>query len=210
MVFVPCGTMNERCAGTVPGGTEVARTAPWGVNPARKGQPVSAIHSVDPEESAFDTGLFRRVSGRFTAGITVVTTRSAAGLRGITANSFTTVSLNPPLVLFCLTNTSSFTPLIEESGVFAVNVLAVDDEFLSDRFANRAPLVDVRFTGVPHHFEESGAPVLDTAIAWFDCRVWANYDGGDHRIVVGEVLSLGEAEGEPLVYYRSSYARVAM
>lgn len=171
---------------------------------------MSAIPSDDPEESPIDPRLFRDVSGRFTAGITVVTTRTAKGLRGITANSFTTVSLDPPLVLFCLTNTSTFTPLIEESGVFAVSVLAMDDEFLSDRFANRAPLVDAHFTGVPHHFEQSGAPVLDHAIAWFDCRVWANYDGGDHRIIVGEVLALGEHEGEPLVYYRSRYARVAM
>jgi len=172
--------------------------------------PVSAIPSVGPEESAFDARLYRFVAGRFTAGIAVVTTRTAAGLRGITANSFTTVSLNPPLVLFCVTTTSSFTPLIEDAGVFAVSVLAAEDEFLSDRFANRAPLVDAQFTGVPHHFAQSGAPVLDNAIAWFDCRVWANYDGGDHRIVVGEVLALGENEGEPLIYYRSRYARVAL
>lgn len=159
---------------------------------------------------ALDALAFRRVAGLFAAGITVVTTCGDGGYRGITANSFSTVSLTPPLVLFCLTNTSSFTPLVTHAGVFAVNVLAVDDQFLSDRFANRAPLVDARFTGVPHHIERSGAPVLDTAIAWFDCRVWADYDGGDHRIIVGEVLALGENEGEPLVYYRSRYARIAM
>ena len=163
-----------------------------------------------PDDAAFDVATFRRVAGRFVAGITVVTTASHSGYRGITANSFSTVSLTPPLVLFCLTTTSTFTPLLAQSGVFAVNVLANDDQFLSDRFANRAPLVDARFTGVPHHIERSGAPILNTAIAWFDCRVWANYDGGDHRIIVGEVLALGENEGEPLAYYRSRYARIVM
>jgi len=162
-----------------------------------------------PDDAPFDIATFRRVAGQFVAGITVVTTASDSGFRGITANSFTTVSLAPPLVLFCLTNTSTFTPLLAQSGVFAVSVLSVKDQFLSDRFANRAPLVDARFTGVPHRIERSGAPVLSNAIAWFDCRVWADYDGGDHRIIVGEVLALGENEGEPLAYYRSRYARIA-
>ncbi len=158
--------------------------------------------------TAWDAGVFRRVSGRFTAGITVITTTHPGGFRGITANSFTTVSLDPPLVLFCLTNTSSFTPLVSVSGVFAISVLEEDQQFLADRFANRAPLVDARFSDVPYRTYETGAPVVDGAIAWFDCRVWADYDGGDHRIIVGEVLALGENEGEPLIYYRSRYARV--
>lgn len=171
------------------------------------------------DEMAWDAQTFRRVAGRFTAGITVITTAfpstaapnvGGTGYRGITANSFTTVSLDPPLVLFCLTNTSSFRPLIEASGIFAVSVLAEDDEFLSDRFANRAPLVDAALTGVPHRIVVTGAPVLTRAIAWFDCRVWADYDGGDHRIIVGEVHALGDNDGEPLVYYRSRYMRVSM
>jgi flavin reductase (DIM6/NTAB) family NADH-FMN oxidoreductase RutF len=160
--------------------------------------------------AAFDADLFVRAVGRFAAGVTVVTTTSARGLRGITASSFSFVSLAPPLVLVCIVAGSSFVPTIEESGAFAVSVLPEDDEFLADRFANRAPLVTATFGGVPYRTVVTGAPILRAAIGWFDCRLHATYAGGDHRIFVGEVLACGESDGEPLLYYRSRYARLTM
>lgn len=162
------------------------------------------------DAAAFDADLFARAVGRFAAGVAVVTTRSTLGLRGITASSFSFVSLAPPLVLVCVLASSSFVSTIEEAGAFAVNVLPEDDEFLSDRFANRAPLVTATFSGVPYRTAATGAPLLRVAIAWFDCRLHATFPGGDHRIFVGEVLDCGERDGEPLLYYRSRYARLTM
>ncbi len=160
--------------------------------------------------AAFDTEGFQRAVGRFASGVTVVTTRSSVGLRGITASSFTFVSSEPPLVLVCIVGTSTFVPLIAETGAFAVNILAEDDEFLADRFANRAPLVSATFSGVPYITAATGAPLLRGAVAWFDCRLHATYDGGDHRIFVGQVVAFAEQEGEPLLVYRSRYARLTL
>ncbi|MHB8646227.1 MAG: flavin reductase family protein [Thermomicrobiales bacterium] len=162
------------------------------------------------DAAEFDTEAFGRAVGRFAAGVTVVTTRSALGFRGITANSFSFVSLAPPLVLVCILDTSSFVPTIAEAGTFAVSVLPEDDEFLADRFANRAPLVNATFSGVPYRTAVTGAPLLRAALAWFDCRLHATYPGGDHRIIVGEVLAFGENDGEPLLVYRSRYARLTI
>lgn len=162
------------------------------------------------DAAGFDAEVFVRAVGRFAAGVTVVTTQSALGLRGITASSFSFLSVAPPLVLVCILASSSFMPTVEEAGAFAVNVLAEDDEFLSDRFANRAPLVTATFSGVPHRTAITGAPLLRAAIAWFDCRLHATYAGGDHRIFVGDVLACGESDGEPLLYYRSRYARLTL
>ena len=158
----------------------------------------------------FDVEAFGRAVGRFAAGVTVITTRSAVGLRGITASSFSFVSLAPPLVLVCIVATSSFGPTITESKAFAVNVLPEDDEFLADRFANRAPLVNAAFSGLPHRTAITGAPLIRDAVAWFDCRLHATWPGGDHQIFVGEVVAFGENEGEPLLVYRSRYARLTI
>jgi flavin reductase (DIM6/NTAB) family NADH-FMN oxidoreductase RutF len=161
-------------------------------------------------QGVFDLEAFQRAVGRFASGVTVVTTQSGVGLRGITASSFTFVSAEPPLILVCIVGTSTFVPLIEVEGAFAVNILAEDDEFLADRFANRAPLVNATFSGVPHVTATTGAPLLRGAVAWFDCSLHASYDGGDHRIFVGRVLAFEEREGEPLLVYRSRYARLTI
>ncbi|MDQ6604574.1 MAG: flavin reductase family protein [Chloroflexota bacterium] len=165
---------------------------------------------MDETGAAFDAEAFGRAVGRFAAGVTVVTTRSALGFRGITASSFSFVSLAPPLVLVCIVATSSSVAMIEEAGAFAVNVLPEDDEFLADRFANRAPLVNATFSGVPYRTATTGAPLLRAAIASFDCRLHATHPGGDHRIFVGEVLTFAENDGDPLLAYRSRYARLTM
>jgi flavin reductase (DIM6/NTAB) family NADH-FMN oxidoreductase RutF len=168
------------------------------------------VDSSDPNTMIPDPDVFIRAVGRFAAGVAVITTKSALGLRGITASSFTFVSLDPPLVLICILEESSSIPQIEEAGAFAVSVLPEDDEFLADRFANRAPLVTATFSGVPYRAAVTGAPILRDAIAWFDCRLHASYPGGDHRIFVGHVLDCGENDGEPLLYYRSRYARLTI
>jgi flavin reductase (DIM6/NTAB) family NADH-FMN oxidoreductase RutF len=161
-------------------------------------------------EAGFDAEAFARAIGRFAAGVTVVTARTSLGLRGITASSFTFLSGDPPLVLVCLLTSSSFVPLLDAAGAFAVNVLAEDDEFLADRFAHRAPLVNATFSGVPYQTAVTGAPLLRAAIAWFDCHLHDTFTGGDHRIYCGHVRAFAEGEGQPLLYYRSRYARLTL
>jgi flavin reductase (DIM6/NTAB) family NADH-FMN oxidoreductase RutF len=152
----------------------------------------------------------RKMRGLFASGVTVVTTAHEGQLRGITVSAFSAVSLDPPLVLICLANESESREWIAESGVFAVNILSDEQEFLSERFAARAPIVNVRFDGVPYHTALTGSPILDGAIAWYDCRVEAAHDGGDHTIFVGHVEAIWSgAEGkQPLVYFANRYVGV--
>lgn len=147
----------------------------------------------------------REVRARFPVGVTVVTTSTEEGLHGLTVSSFATVSLRPPLVLVCIEQGTQSEALIAKAGAFGVSVLAEPQEFLSERFAGHAPLVDANFSGVPYHIRATGAPLLDGAIAWFDCRVHATYNGGDHAIFVGRVVAAEEGEGAPLLYYGREY-----
>ena len=152
----------------------------------------------------------RKMRGLFASGVTVVTTVHDGQLRGVTVSAFSAVSLNPPLVLVCIANESESKEWIAESGVFAVNILSDEQEFLSERFAARAPLVNARFDGVPYHTAVTGSPLLDGSLAWYDCRVEAAHDGGDHTIFVGrvEAIGLGEERKSPLAYFANRYARV--
>ncbi len=151
----------------------------------------------------------RKMRGLFASGVTVVTTVHDGKLRGMTVSAFASVSLSPPLVLICLANESESKDWIAESGLFAVNLLSDEQEFLSERFAARAPIVNARFDGVPYHTGVTGSPILEGAIAWYDCRVEATHDGGDHTIFIGRVEAIGfGAEGkQPLVYFANRYAR---
>jgi 3-hydroxy-9,10-secoandrosta-1,3,5(10)-triene-9,17-dione monooxygenase reductase component len=152
----------------------------------------------------------RKMRGLFASGVTVVTTVHEGQLRGITVSAFSAVSLDPPLVLICLANESESREWIAESGIFAVNILSDAQEFLSERFAARAPIVNARFDGVPYHTAITGSPILDGSVGWYDCRVEATHDGGDHTIFVGRVEAVGlGAEGkQPLVYFANRYAGV--
>jgi flavin reductase (DIM6/NTAB) family NADH-FMN oxidoreductase RutF len=149
----------------------------------------------------------RKMRGLFASGVTVVTTVQEGKMRGVTVSAFASVSLHPPLVLICLANEAESKEWIGESGVFAVNILSDEQEFLSERFAARAPIVNARFDGVPYHTAITGAPILDGSIAWYDCRVEAAHDGGDHTIFIGRVEAVGfGAEGkQPLVYFANRY-----
>lgn len=152
----------------------------------------------------------RKMRGLFAGGVTVVTTVHEGKLRGITVSAFASVSLNPPLVMIGLANESESKDWIAESGIFTVNILSDDQEFLAERFAARAPVVNARFDGVPYHTALTGSPILADSLAWYDCRVEATHDGGDHTIFIGLVEAVGVgAEGkQPLLYFANRYAGV--
>lgn len=151
---------------------------------------------------------FRRVLGHFATGVAVVSARGADDVpRGLTANAIASVSLDPPLVLVCVEEEAETHAVIADSGGFAISVLGADDEALARRFATSDS--DAKFHGVPHRTAVTGAPVLEAALAWVDCRLWATYDGGDHTIFVGRVVGAATGEGSPLVFYRGGYDRLS-
>ena len=152
----------------------------------------------------------RKMRGLFAGGVTVVTTVQEGKLRGVTVSAFASVSLDPPLVIVCLANESESKDWIAESGVFAVNILSDEQEFLAERFAARAPIVNTRFEGVPYHTSITGAPLLADSLAWYDCRVEATYDGGDHTIFIGRVqaIGFGVENKSPLMYFANRYQRL--
>jgi flavin reductase (DIM6/NTAB) family NADH-FMN oxidoreductase RutF len=149
----------------------------------------------------------RNALGSFATGITIVTAVGPQGeLLGITANSFNSVSLDPPLVLFSLGRGAYSLKAFQASGAFAINVLREDQEDLSNRFARS--LAD-KWADVPYETWVTGSPILKDAIAAFDCEIHSMYDGGDHVIFVGRVLQLASnAEENPLLYFRGRYARL--
>lgn len=152
-----------------------------------------------------DQTRFREVLGRFATGVTVVTALWEGRPVGLAVNSFTSVSLVPPLVAFCVSTASTTWPRIKSANAFCVNVLSEDQEAMSRVFAQRAPARD-RFTGIGWRPAPSGGPVLDGVLAWIDCELEAEHDGGDHRIVVGRVRHLDvDHDGRPLVFYRGGY-----
>lgn len=151
---------------------------------------------------------FRRILSRLAAGVTVVTAAEPDGeARGLTASAVAAVSLDPPLILACVDRGADTHDCIERAGAFAVSILGEGHEALADRFADAAAAT--KFDAVATRREVTGAPVLERALAWADCRVWASYDGGDHTIFVGEVLAGDAGSGVPLVHYLGGYARLA-
>jgi flavin reductase (DIM6/NTAB) family NADH-FMN oxidoreductase RutF len=158
-----------------------------------------ALHQAKPIESK----ALRNVCGLFVTGVTVVTTGEGASSAGTTVNSFTSVSLDPPLVLFCLHKESRLRTVLEESRTFVVNFLAGQQEPLAWTFATRqtAALDDVA-----HHRSVDGAPILSGALAFVACRLVNGFEGGDHTIFVGEVVELGvpRQNQEPLIFFRGS------
>lgn len=150
-----------------------------------------------------DPGRFRQVLGHLPTGVTVVTAHHPTGPVAMSANSVTSVSLDPPLILFCPAKSSTSWPKIREAGRFCVNVFAAHHEEASRRFA--ASAVD-RFAGVSWHPRLAG-PALDDAVAWIECTIDAESSAGDHFVVLGAVdqLDTSGGESEPLVFYRGRY-----
>src|SRR6266566_1000828 len=135
--------------------------------------------------------FFRQVMGQFATGVTVVTTRSNEGLAGLTVNSFTSVSLDPPLVLICVDLFSTALPFIRDSGTFAVNILTSEQEALSRCFATTSEERYEHFCHASYHSAATGSPILDQALAFIDSRIVAEYPGGDHVIFLGLVVAMG-------------------
>ncbi|WP_067670938.1 flavin reductase family protein [Nocardia miyunensis] len=149
--------------------------------------------------------LYRRVLGHLPTGVTVLTARGDEGPIGMAANSVTSLSLDPALILFCPARSSSTWPDLRAAGRLCVNVLAEHHEPLSRQFAGKGD----RFNGVGWH-ERIGGPGLDEAVAWIDVELETEYDGGDHTIAVARVLGLEAAEeAVPLIFFRGRYGNLA-
>jgi flavin reductase (DIM6/NTAB) family NADH-FMN oxidoreductase RutF len=157
-----------------------------------------------------DQASFRRAAGQFASGIVVVSTR---GGHAMTVSAFTSVSLDPPLVLFCAEKIARFHDAVLAEGSWAVSILAEDDEKTARWLAIRGRPLDGQLTGVAHHpGPVTGAPLLDGALAVLECRTTAVHDAGDHSIVVGQVQAVASpadpAERGPLVHYSGAYHRL--
>ena len=150
-----------------------------------------------------DPQVMRDVLGHFASGVTVVTALTDDGPLGFTCQSFSSLSLDPPLVVFAPGRGSRTWPRLRAMGRFCVNVLAQGQDDLSRAFARSGT---DKFAGVHWVPSPYGSPVLDDVVAWIDGELWAEYDGGDHTIVVARVLDLGANAGKrPLLYHRGSY-----
>jgi flavin reductase (DIM6/NTAB) family NADH-FMN oxidoreductase RutF len=153
---------------------------------------------------AVDPGEYRDALGCFATGVTVITALGPRGeLVGITVNSFNSVSLDPPLILFSLNRRAYSLRAFLSTQAFAVNILRAGQEQISDRFAR--PLED-KFSGIEHEAWDTGCPILTDALASFECKIRHTYHGGDHVIFVGQVLRLRhDPEGQPLLFHGGKY-----
>jgi flavin reductase (DIM6/NTAB) family NADH-FMN oxidoreductase RutF len=149
----------------------------------------------------------RQVMSRFVTGVTVIAARDPdTGVPGgLTANSVCSVSLDPPLVLVCVSERCKTHDVIKKARSFSVNVLGESQGEISRLFSQRG--TPTKFDGVPYRMGAAGSPILTDALAWLDCRVWATYAGGDHTIFVGEVMEAGTVDDgpPPLVFYQGEY-----
>jgi 3-hydroxy-9,10-secoandrosta-1,3,5(10)-triene-9,17-dione monooxygenase reductase component len=153
----------------------------------------------------FDSAHFRTVVGHFSTGIVIITGMEGREPVGLTCQSFTSLSLEPPLVGFAPGKSSTSWPRIRASGAFCVNVLTEHQEEICRVFATSGA---DKFRGVGWHAAESGSPIIDDVLAWVDCRIDTEHSAGDHLIVVGRVLELSASGlGKPLLFYRGGYGR---
>ncbi|MFA6265051.1 MAG: flavin reductase family protein [Pseudolabrys sp.] len=156
--------------------------------------------------SSIDTVALRRAFGTFVTGVTVITTRDANGTpRGMTANSFTSVSLDPPLLLVCVGKSAHSFSAFNSSASFAVNLLHEVQTDVSNLFASKSAS---KFESVNHDRVHTGAPVLADCLTWFDCAVHNRVDAGDHVVLIGEVKAFGTSPSAPLGFCRGRYANV--
>jgi flavin reductase len=160
----------------------------------------------------FGGAEFRSAVGAFATGVTVITTRGEpdvdTDVYGMTANAFSSVSLDPPLVLVCVVSGTVGAETIARNGVFAVNVLGNDQEQISRFFSSRdRPYGQAAFSELPHFSAVTGSPILERSAAYLDCWVTAQHEAGDHVIFIGEVVALGvDPALRPLVFHGGSYA----
>ena len=158
-------------------------------------------------QRAFNGRDFRSAVGSFATGVTVVTTEGPQQAYGLTANAFSSVSLDPPLVLVCVNSGTRGSESIQHNGVFAVNILGEDQEPYSRHFASRErPRGKDAFAHIPHRTDITGSPIIEGAAGYLDCRVAASHLAGDHIIFIGEVLAIGfDPNTRPLVFHQGQY-----
>ena len=154
-----------------------------------------------------DRDAQRRIMGHFATGVTVITTGDRTGAEwGMTANSVTSLSLDPPLVLFAIDLRNRMIDQLAATPAFAINILRADQEALSHRFAAPGPK---NFAGIDITYGASGAPIFADCLGFLDCEVRQRLPGGDHEIVVGKVVGGSLTGGKPLLFYGGGYNRIA-
>lgn len=157
--------------------------------------------------AAIEPRVLRDVLGRFATGVTIMTARDSGGqLTGITVNSFTSVSLDPPLILWCVALTSSQSDMFQVGFPFVVNILSDDQLEQAKRFARSGP---AEFLGAHFQVTPAGLPRLEGCVAGLECEVTARYEAGDHAIVVARVTALYQGELHPLVFFAGQFKRLA-
>lgn len=155
---------------------------------------------------SFDSQQQRKIMGAFATGVTVASTRIGDETWGMTANGITSLSLDPPLVLLAVQKSVASNAKFQAGGCFALNILTALQQELSDRFAFKGPK---DFSGLETTTAVTGAPILADSLGWVDCRLTRVLDGGDHDILIGEILAGEVGAGEPLLYFNGKYARLA-
>jgi 3-hydroxy-9,10-secoandrosta-1,3,5(10)-triene-9,17-dione monooxygenase reductase component len=157
--------------------------------------------------SAIDQAHYRQVLGHFPTGVTVVAGMDGEEPVGLAVGSFFSLSIEPPLVGFCVGKTSNSWGRMADAGSFCVNILGADQEDVCRVFATSA---EDKFTSIGWRPAETGSPLIDGVLAWIDCDLDTVHEGGDHHIVIGRVrgMEIGH-EGEPLVFFRGGYANLA-
>ena len=166
------------------------------------------LTSMTTTQDSFDSGRFRHVLGHFATGVAVITADTPADPVGMVVSSFTSVSLEPPLVAFLPDKSSTSWPKIRDAGAFCVNILSAGQEGLCAQFARKGT---DKFAGVAWRSAPSGAPILDGGMAWIDCELTQTFESGDHYIAIGRVLQLEAVEyGIPLVFFQGGYGHFAV
>ncbi len=155
----------------------------------------------------FDSMLQRRIMSRFATGVTVVTTRCGDRRWGMTANAILSLSLDPPLILVSIDRRNQMHSCISEGQCFAVNILTLAQRDISQRFATRGYK---DFETVALTTAETGAPILEDALAYVDCRLVQVVPGGDHDLFIGEIVAGDVGTGDPLIFYAGSYTQLAL
>jgi flavin reductase (DIM6/NTAB) family NADH-FMN oxidoreductase RutF len=156
---------------------------------------------------AVSSEVFRRACGRFATGVAVAGANDANGVpHGLTVNSFTSVSLDPPLILICLGHAVAAIDVFRRSRHFGLSILRENQRELSERFAQR---LDDRFESLAWHLGETGVPLLDSVLATIECETRRVVAAGDHDIFIGEMVRATAHDGEPLLYFASEYGRLA-
>lgn len=161
-------------------------------------------------DESVDQAAFRGALSRFASGVTVVSTVDGATDHAMTASAFTSVSLIPPLVLVCSNKGSRFHDAVRRSRVWGVSILAEEGREDSAWFAHRGRPLDTQFETIDHHRSPGGMALLDGSLSWLECHTVAEHDGGDHLILIGEVVwaDFRQDVDDPLLYYRSHYGTI--